>query len=86
MALPASWGAGFPYPGGTTTQIQISSNGHVFLQPSVETFGFYGDVARFLNDSPRLCMMWGDLDGSAAGASINFETAPADAYVQVSWQ
>jgi hypothetical protein len=85
MALPASWGAGFPYPGGSTTQIQVSSNGHVFLQPSVETFGFYGDIARFLNDSPRLCMMWGDLDGSAAGASINVETAPADAYVQVSW-
>jgi hypothetical protein len=86
MALPASWGAGgFPYPGGSTTVIQVSSNGHVFLQPSVETFGFYSDITRFLNDSPRLCMMWGDLDGSVAGASINVETAPADAYVQVSW-
>jgi hypothetical protein len=85
MALPVSWGAGFPYPGGTSTQVQVSSNGCVFLQSTTETFGFYSDIVRFLGDAPRLCMMWGDLDGSAPGSTINFETAPGDAYVQISW-
>jgi hypothetical protein len=34
---------------------------------------------------PRLCPAFTDLDASVAGASIHCETAPGDAYVQVSW-
>jgi len=91
MTLPTTgaWAAGFPFPGGSTTQVRISSNGCVFLSNTpTETFGFYDDTARFLNDRPRHCIAWGDLDCSQViGGTLHYEIIPSapDDYVQISW-
>lgn len=84
IALPASWGAGFPYPGGVTNSIDVGSNGYVFLQPGTSTLAFYGATTGLLNDAPRLCAAWGDWDPSVGG-SIHYDVAPGDAYVTITW-
>jgi hypothetical protein len=85
IALPASWTGGFPFPGGTTHSITVGSNGCLFLVPDYDPYPFDGLLDSLLAGVPRLCPGFSDLDASVAGATMHFETAPGDAYVQVSW-
>jgi len=81
LTLPFS----LPYPGGTTNQIHVCSNGFVFLQPptSINSAYGYGDPSAFLADAPRHAAMWRDLDptypGGGAG-TIHFEVVGNTAY------
>lgn len=84
IALPASWGAGFPYPGGVTPAIDIGSNGYVFLQPGTSTLAYYGATSGLLNDAARLCPAWGDWD-PATGGSMHYDVGPGEAYVAITW-
>lgn len=70
-----------PYPGGSTSQVVICSNGYVFLQPSTSTAAF-PTAAGLLGDQPRHCAMWSDFD-PAAGAgtgSVHFHVVGQTAY------
>lgn len=84
IALPASWGAGFPYPGGVTNAIDISSNGYVYLQPGSSPLPFYGDTTQLFNAPPRLAVSWCDWDPSAGG-SLHYDVGPGDAWVAITW-
>ncbi len=84
IALPASWGSGFPYPGGVTQSITIGSNGYVFLQPSDYSYAFYNDTYNFHQQAPRLAAAFGDWDPSTGG-SMHYDVGPGDAWVAITW-
>jgi len=79
IALPWS----FPYPGGSTSSIIVSTNGHVFLGSSTATFGPY-NMAQFFNDVPRLAGAWSDLDLTFSG-SMHYDVDPNNQFVTVTW-
>lgn len=72
-----------PYPGGSTNQIVVGSNGYVFLQPSTNNSPFYGATNGLMQQAPRHAALWGDLDpaypGSGSG-TIHFEVTGQTAY------
>lgn len=75
----------FPFPGGSTPDIEISSNGFIWLQPSI--FGNSrccdGDVASFLSDPASLCVLWQDLlpPAAAPGDGIFFDVVGGEAHI-----
>ena len=77
-----------PYPGGTTTQIVVGSNGYVFLQPSTMANAFYGNTGWLLSDAPRLAALWGDLDPGtgAGGGTIHVDIDRTAQAVYVTWR
>jgi hypothetical protein len=79
----------FNYPGGSTTQITISSNGSVYLaavgNSTYETCGAsYGSIAPFRDQPARIAAYYHDLDPSAGGG-IYYEVGPGNAWVRVTW-
>jgi hypothetical protein len=57
----------FPYPGGTTTDIDISSNGFIWMQTgNSDSRCCNGNVFSFLSDPASLCVLWEDLLPPAA--------------------
>lgn len=71
-----------PYPGGSTTQVVVASNGHVFLQPSTLTSA-YNSPAGLLQNEPRHAAMWTDFDPAFPGTgsgTIHFHVAGQTAY------
>jgi len=79
LALPFT----FNYPGGSTTQVIASTNGHVFLGTSTATFGPY-TFSAFFSDVPRLAAAWSDLDMTNQG-SMHFDVDPSNQFVTISW-
>jgi hypothetical protein len=68
---PLSLGFAFPYPGGSTSSIVVTTNGNIFLDPAnsgaqVTTFSAFG-VAGFLRGQPQIAPLWSDLDPSSGG-------------------
>lgn len=69
LALPLNFT--FPYPGGSTVDIVITSNGNIFLDPAnsgnqvarFEDFGLRG----FLLGQPQLAPLWTDLSPNMGG-------------------
>lgn len=72
IALPFT----LPYPGGSTNQILVGSNGFVYLQPATDASAFYGNVSGLRNGAPRLAPMWADQDPGVGtgGGSVHVET------------
>jgi len=61
----------FPYPGGSTSSVVITSNGNIFLDPANSgsqngTYEIYG-VSGFLKGQPQLAALWTNLDPGASG-------------------
>ena len=90
-ALSAPITLPFPltYPGGTTNDITISSNGAVYLAAvTSNTYDVcgasYGSIAPFRDQAPRIAAYFHDLDLSAAG-SLHYEVAPNNAWVRITW-
>lgn len=79
IALPFT----FNYPGGSTTSIAVSTNGHVFLGASTATFGPY-NMSQFFTDVPRLAAAWSDLDMTVQG-SMYFDADPLNQFVTITW-
>jgi hypothetical protein len=73
----------FPYPGGSTTDIRVSTNGHVFLGTSTATFGPY-NMSQFFTDVPRLACFWSDLDLTSQG-TMHYDVDPSNQFVTVTW-
>ena len=82
----------FSSPGGrSTTQIVVGSNGYVFLTGTPgSNFGFYDDVNRFLTDTPRIAVGFGDwqpADPASAGTTGNiyYDVDPSNTFVTITW-
>ena len=76
----------FSYPGGSTTAIEVSSNGFVWLQPPV----LPGDSRCcdvnefwFLFDPASIAVLWQDLDPSSApaGGGVFFDVVGTEAHI-----
>ena len=63
-----------PYPGGSTTQLWVCSNG--FVSPQSNGSDWTPTVAAFLGGAPRWAALWHDLTPSAGG-SVRVESTPA---------
>ena len=90
LALPL--GFTFPYPGGSTTSIVVTSNGNIFLNPpnsgsQTATFEVFG-VSGFLRGQPQLAPLWTDLDpGLTNGSgSVHLVLVPTLQVAYVTWQ
>lgn len=83
ISAPQTLPFSFPYPGGSTTSIIVSTNGHVFLQTSAATFGSY-TVSALFTDAPRICAAWGDWDLTSAG-TMSYYVDPSNQFVTVTW-
>ena len=70
------------YPGGSTSNVYVSSNGYVWAQSSTNNGCCNGDPAALLTQGARWCALWNDLN-PAAGGTVRFDTDPANgaAYV-----
>lgn len=79
----------FPFAGGSTNTITISSNGSVYLA-SVNSTAFattgasYGTLAVLRDNPPRIAGFYHDLDPSAGGG-VHYEEDQASGFVRVSW-
>jgi hypothetical protein len=80
----------FPYPGGATSSIVITSNGNVFLDPAnsgnqTTSFSAFGPSG-FLRGQPQLCAWWGDHDPSAGGGvHLDIDLSGAVPVAYVTW-
>jgi len=75
----------FPFPGGSTTDIGICSNGFIWLDGVQASTDFSNSVAEFLGSvqaTPRICAAWRDFDAGAAGSDdVYFTTFPGRAVI-----
>jgi len=81
----------FNYPGGSTTEITISSNGSIYLDAVINnTYAIcgasYGSIAPFREGPPRIAAFYHDLDPSVGGAGLFYEVDPGNQFVRVTWQ
>jgi hypothetical protein len=83
-------GFSFPYPGGTTSSIVVTSNGNVFLDPAnsgsqLNSFSAFGS-AGFLRGQPQLTAWWADHDpGVGGGVHLDIDTGGAVPVAYVTW-
>lgn len=82
----------FPFPGGSTSVITISSNGSVFLESvtsnSYDVCGAaYGSIAPFRDGPARISACYHDLDpvGATGSGTIHYEVDPSNQSVRVTW-
>ncbi len=82
VSSPLSLGFALNYPGGSTNDVYVSSNGFVWAQSNAANGCCTGTPATFLADGARWAPMWGDMN-PAVGGSVHFDTDPANgaAYV-----
>jgi hypothetical protein len=84
QVLPFALGWAFPYPGATTTDLYVSSNGFVHLTPRTNNGCCSGVVADLLSSTcgPRWAALWYDLNPSAGGAVyLDSDPVTGTAYV-----
>ncbi|MDA0373714.1 MAG: hypothetical protein O2865_08005 [Planctomycetota bacterium] len=74
----------FSYPGGSTTDILVCSNGFVYLDPAQTSTSAAGSVAGLLTFGPRLAPLWNDLDPSTGG-SVYYDVDLSGNVVYVTW-
>jgi hypothetical protein len=79
----------FNFPGGSTTDITISSNGFVFLRAVTNnTYDYcgsaYGSILGFRDLPPRIAPFYVDLDPTTAG-SIHYDVDPSNQFVRITW-
>ncbi|MEY3161010.1 MAG: hypothetical protein RIT25_1001 [Planctomycetota bacterium] len=75
----------FPYFGGTTSTVQVCSNGYLLLVPTTATTGqFNATSAALLNGPVRFAPAWTDWNPSAGG-SIHFDVVPGNQSVVITW-
>ncbi|MCB9886363.1 MAG: hypothetical protein H6838_12785 [Planctomycetes bacterium] len=73
IQFPLNWT--LPYPGGTTTDLYVSSNGFVHGAPNTNNGCCAFNGALFLGNGPCWAAKWRDLN-PAAGGSVYFDTDP----------
>jgi hypothetical protein len=81
LATGLALGFTFPFAGGTTTTIDVCSNGFIWLQSGSSTATDYSPtVAEFLGQSPRIAPLWTDLNPNIGGG-VFFDALPGRALV-----
>ena len=80
VAQGRALGFAFPFPGGSVSAIDISSNGFVWLGSNSDNGCCDGNLANFLSSTARIAPGWFDLDPSSGGA-VHFATFPGRAVV-----
>jgi hypothetical protein len=85
---PLPLGFSFPYPGGATTNIVITANGNIFLDPASSgaqsvPFSSAG-VVGFLRGPLQLAAFWGNLNPSAGG-SVHLDIDLLAPVARVTW-
>ena len=73
LQFPLGWT--LPYPGGTTTDLWVSSNGFVNATTNTLNGCCAFNLAQFLSNGPCWAAKWRDLNPSAGG-SVYFDTDP----------
>ncbi len=75
----------FAFPGGSTTAIDVSSNGFVWLSTgNWNSRCCYGDPATFVTDPASIAVLWQDLNPSQGG-QIYFDVDPSNTAVHITW-
>ncbi len=75
----------FAYPGGSTNQIDISSNGFLWLQTgNFDPRCCSGYSAGFVADAASIAALWQDLNPSQGG-SVHFDVDPSNTEVHITW-
>ncbi|MGA0870839.1 MAG: hypothetical protein ACO3UM_18070, partial [Planctomycetota bacterium] len=77
-------GFSFPYPGGSTADIKVCSNGFVWLDSAQTAATFAGNPTRLLGEAPRLAPLWHDMNPSTGG-SVHFDVDPSGTAAYVTW-
>jgi hypothetical protein len=77
-------GFAFPYPGGSTTDVLVCSNGFAWLDIAQTAATFAGNADRLLGEAARLAPLWHDMDPSTGG-SVHFDVDPSGTAAYVTW-
>ena len=79
----------FTFPGGSTTQVRICTNGFVWLDGTSTVATFAATPAALLSGLPRLCPAWTDWNANPAstsgGGSIHFDVDPSNTFATCTW-
>jgi len=77
----------FAYPGGTTSQITICSNGYIWMQSPNLLADFTPTAAELFSNPARLCPMWCDgvPDGTTNINNVFAEVDPSGTKAYVTW-
>ncbi|MCA8944309.1 MAG: trypsin-like peptidase domain-containing protein [Planctomycetes bacterium] len=70
------------YPGGSTNQITICSNGYIWLDGTSTGADWNPTTAEFTDEAPRLAPCWHDFDPTSGG-SVHYDVIGG--FVYVSW-
>ncbi|MCA8963468.1 MAG: hypothetical protein H6838_07520 [Planctomycetes bacterium] len=92
LSAPITLPFSFPFPGGSTNDITISSNGCIYLAAVVDnSYGVcgaaYGGLGGWQGNAPRIAPFYGDMDADPAtgGGSIHYDVDPANQFVTITW-
>ncbi len=81
LAVGQALGFTFPFAGGSTTAIDVCSNGFVWLVSGASTSAdFSPSTAEFMSNPARLAPLWMDLNPTAGG-TVHFDALPGKALV-----
>jgi hypothetical protein len=80
LASAMPLGFTFPYCGGSTTAIDVCSNGFVWLQTGGPNSDWTPSLNELLAQPARLCPLWMDLNPAAAGG-VYFDALPGKALI-----
>lgn len=83
MTLPPGFGAGFPFPGGSTTVVSICSNGFVFLGNDL-TPDFPDPLFMLIWLTGRLAPFWCDLVPDPTN-NVHYDVDPSGQAIYVTW-
>lgn len=84
LSTPQTLPFTFLFPGGSTTDILVGSNGYVYLDTTQTSTTSVGDAMRLLTGGARLAPLWHDMN-PATGGSVHFDVDPANNAVYVTW-
>lgn len=84
---PITTSFSFPYPGGSTSSLIVSSNGVIGLTATGGTLTGYPSPGTLLGEGARFAPLWTDLDPSAAtgGGSVILDDDAPNGVVYVTW-
>ena len=80
----------FPFPGGSTNEVTISSNGAVLLANVVDNSyavcgASYGSIVPFRDGPPRIAPYHHDLDPTVGGG-VFYEVGAGNQFVRITWE
>ncbi len=74
----------FPFPGGSTTQVRMCSNGYVWLNGASTLADFQPTVAALASQVARVAPLWMDLNPQQGG-TCHYDVDPSNTAVYFTW-